>query len=191
MRVRHRRLVATLATALTTAAVAALAMAPTATADTSAPAAVVSAAQARAALPPASLIRSGNDPIVFTKANGLGTMDVITCTAATDYPHNSAGTPSAVTGKSRSSCTAPIAQIRAQAELWRYLEGYGYSQTGIGSLAVEFKVAGPLTSTAYDICQGRLAYWKAVGRHTFYAPPGYSPPSLSFTTETPPVGVNC
>ncbi|MEU3622772.1 hypothetical protein BS329_09785 [Amycolatopsis coloradensis] len=182
---------ATLATALTTAAVAALTMTPTATADTSAPAAVVSAAQARAALSHASLIRSGNDPIVFTKANGLGTMDVITCTAATDYPHNSAGTPSAVTGKSRSSCTAPVAQIRAQAELWRYLEGYGFSQTGIGSLAVDFKVAGPLTSTAYDICQGRLAYWKTIGRHTFYAPPGYSPPSLSFKTETPPVGVNC
>ncbi|NGY62570.1 hypothetical protein G7043_26985 [Lentzea sp. NEAU-D13] len=175
--IRYRKLLAALATALI--AVASFAIAPTASAQ---------AANTRAGLPD---ISKGNAPIVFTKSTGLGTLDVITCTGTSDYPHNSSGTPSAVTGKSRSSCTAPVAQIRAQAELWRYLEGYGYVQTGIGSLAVDFNVQGPLTSTAYDICQGRLAYWVTVGRHTFFAPPGYSPPSISFNTETPPVGVNC
>ncbi|PSL55741.1 hypothetical protein B0I31_10432 [Saccharothrix carnea] len=188
MRVRHRRLAAALATALTTVAIATLTMAPTAAA---APTTLAEAANTRVGLPDAGRVGNGNDPIVFSKPNGLGTMDVITCTGATDYPHNSSGTPSAVTGKSRSSCTAPVTQIRAQAELWRYLEGYGYVQTGIGSLAVGFNTPGPMPSTAYDICQGRLAYWVAVGRHTFFAPPGYSPPSISFRTETPPVGVNC
>jgi len=178
MRVRHRLVVA-LATALTAAALTA---APTASASTTG---------ASAALPRFGQVTSGKGPIVFSKANGLGTMDVITCTGAADSPHNSTGTPSAITGKSRSYCTAPIAQIRVQAELWRYLDGYGYTLTGIGSLAYEFDNAGPLTSTAYDICQGRLAYWVTVGRHTFYAPPGYSPPSISLVTQTPPAGVNC
>lgn len=175
--IRQRKPLAALATALT--AVAWLVTVPTASAQ---------AANTRAGLPD---IRRDNAPIVFTKPNRLGTLDVITCTGTSEYPHNSSGTPSAVTGKSRSSCTAPVDQIRAQAELWRYLEGYGYVQTGVGSLAYDFKVKGPLTSTAYDICQGRLAYWVTVGRHTFFAPPGYSPPSISFNTETPSVGVNC
>ncbi|MFD9699903.1 hypothetical protein [Lentzea sp. NPDC059081] len=173
----HRTTLAVLATALV--AISSFATMPAASAQ---------AVDVRAGL---TGVSTDNGPIVFTRSGGPGTLDVITCTGTSDYPHNSSGTPSAVTGKSRSSCTAPVAQVRAQAELWRYLDGYGYTLTGIGSLAYDLTTAGPLTSTAYDICQGRLAYWVTVGRHTFYAPPGYSPPSITLTTQTPPVGVNC
>ncbi|SDF42665.1 hypothetical protein SAMN05216553_101584 [Lentzea fradiae] len=166
-----RKLAASLATALVAAASVAL------------PAAPAQAEPVRAG--------TGDGPVVFTRSTGLGMQDVITCTGTSDNPHNSSGTPSAVTGKSRSSCTAPVAEIRAQAELWRYLEGYGFVQTAIGSLAAAPNSAGPMPSTAFDICQGRLAYWVTVGRHTFYAPPGYSPPKITLVTETPPVGVNC
>jgi opacity protein-like surface antigen len=183
MRIRYLRMAAALATAA-----AALAMAPTATA---AEPAAAPAAVAPAGLPDAGLAKAGTSPIVFSKTDGFGITDVITCTGSSEYPHNSTATPSAVTGKSRSYCTAPITEIRVQAELWRYLEGYGYAQTGTGELGVAFKSAGTLTSTAYDICQGRLAYWVTVGRHTFFAPPGYSPPKISFATGTPGIGVNC
>ncbi|WP_162907184.1 hypothetical protein [Allorhizocola rhizosphaerae] len=130
-------------------------------------------------------------PFVFTRKTGLGVTQVINCWGRVDHPHNSTGTPSAVTGKSQTWCDAPIAQISAQTELYRYLDGYGYTLVGIGSLAYELNHAGPVVSTAYDICQGRLAYWAAVGRHRLVAPPGFQPPSITLTTGTPGVGVNC
>ncbi|MEV7006995.1 hypothetical protein [Streptosporangium sp. NPDC051022] len=117
--------------------------------------------------------------------------DEITCTAQAQYPHQSTGTPSAVDGKAASFCTAPIADIRAQAELYRYLDGYGFSLVGIGSLSYALNSAGPVTSYGLDLCQGRPAYYVLRGIHNYSAPPGYTPPTITLNTQTPPVLVDC
>jgi hypothetical protein len=137
----------------------------------------------------------GVPTVQFTKSTGFGTMTTITCYGQSDYPHASSQQPGTVHGKSRSWCSAPIPQVRVQAELWRYLDGYGYSQVGTGSLDYCLNCTGAATpklqSIAIDICQSSTKYYITVGRHTFFAPPGYSPPDVKFDTWTAGTPVTC
>lgn len=152
------------------------------------------AARTELATTPASIsgkVVAAGDPVTFTRRTGVGTMQVITCQGRADYPHNSTGTPSAVTGKVRTWCDAPIAQIQAQAELYRYLDGYGFTVVGIGPTEYQLNSTGPVVSTAYDICQGRPTYYYTLGRHRLVAPPGFEPPYITFETQTPAVVVDC
>lgn len=134
---------------------------------------------------------AAGDPVTFTRRTGIGTMQVITCWGRADNPHNSTGTPSAVTGKARSGCNAPIEEIQVQAELYRYLDGYGFTVAGIGPTEYQLKSAGPVVSTAYDICQGRPTSYYTFGRHRLVAPPGFEPPSVTLETQSRVVTVDC
>lgn len=131
----------------------------------------------------------------FTKPTGLGTMNVITCYGQSDYPHVSAQQPGTVHGKARSWCTAPVPEVHVQAELWRYLPGWGYTTVGIGGLDYCMGCTGAATprlqSIAIDICQGSTQYYYTRARHFFVAPAGYSPATLSFPTGTPGMAVTC
>lgn len=152
---------------------------------------VVGMAPAASAVDTAGKGGNGITALVFSGTTRAGVQQVITCWGQAQYPHHSSGTPGAIVAKARTWCDAPIAQIEVQTELYRYLDGYGYTTVGIGSLGYALNSAGPVQSDAYDICQGRLSYWAAVGRHRLVAPPGFTPPTISFTSGTPGVGVNC
>lgn len=132
------------------------------------------------------------DPITFTKKSShRNSIDnVITCYGQSDYPHNSSGTPGTVVGKSRTWCTAPIAQVGVENAMYRYLPNFGFTVVGFGGLET-LPGAGPVTTYSFDSCQGHLAYWYVRGTHTLVAPPGYQPQSVTMVTETPARGVNC
>ena len=155
----------------------------------------VPSGMAVAATPDGARAATAPKTLQFTRSTGLGTMSTITCYGQSDYPHVSSQQPGTVHGKSRSWCSAPISQVRVQAELWRYLPGYGYAQVGTGSLDYCLNCTGAtvprLQSTAIDICQGSTQYYMTVGRHTFVAPAGYYPPSVQFDTWTQGTAVTC
>jgi hypothetical protein len=101
---------------------------------------------------------SGNSFVHKAATGDVGALDVITCSAQSDYPHKSTTTPGSADGKARSWCTASISRIDAQAELYRYLPGYGFSLVGIGSLDYQMPGMGPVSSAAFDSCQGSPQY---------------------------------
>jgi hypothetical protein len=72
---------------------------------------------------------------------------VITCPISSDYPHKSTTTPGAVDGKAKTSCDAPVTELRAQGELYRYLDGYGFTLVGIGSLDYQSSSATTRSTT--------------------------------------------
>jgi hypothetical protein len=116
---------------------------------------------------------------------------VITCTASSDYPHRSTTTPGAVDGKAKTVCDAPVAEIRAQGELYRYLDGYGFTVVGIGSLDVQFNSRGPVSSPAFDLCRGIPQSFYTKGYHSVRFPPGFQPPGGSVQTQSPVIEVTC
>ncbi|MCG5465491.1 hypothetical protein MED01_003773 [Micromonospora sp. MED01] len=119
--------------------------------------------------------------------------NVITCTARAQYPHASTGgngIPGSIDGKADSWCDAPIPYIGAQAELYQYVPGSGFYLVSVGSLN-----SGPgnktYTGVAFTICQSVPNYYVTKGIHTYTAPGGYYPPSLTLTTQSPIVQVTC
>lgn len=179
MRIGHRRVVALLA-ATVIAGLAAIV-----------PAGGALAEPTRSADRP---VTAGSSIVFTKKSTGVASAAAaqIICYGQSDYPHNSSGTPGSIVGKSRSWCTGGIvAQVGVENEMYRYLDGFGYTVVGFGGLEYQIDSAGPVTTYSFDICQGRLAYWYLRGVHTFTAPPGYEPPTLTLRTQTPPLGVNC
>ncbi|SCF05758.1 hypothetical protein [Micromonospora chokoriensis] len=119
--------------------------------------------------------------------------DVITCNARAQYPHASTGgngIPGSLDGKADSWCDAPIPYIGAQAELYQYVPGSGFFLVSVGGLN-----SGPgtkkYTGVAFAICQAVPNYYVTKGIHTYTAPGGYYPPSVTLTTQSPIVQVTC
>jgi hypothetical protein len=75
--------------------------------------------------------------------------------------------------------------------LYRYLDGYRFALVSISGLNYENDSPGPVTVYGLDICQGRMTYYYLRGSHSFVAPAGFEPPSVSFNMATPVVGINC
>ncbi|MEU4555241.1 hypothetical protein EV382_2755 [Micromonospora violae] len=119
--------------------------------------------------------------------------NVITCNARAQYPHASTGgngIPGSIDGKADSWCDAPIPYIGSQVELYQYVPGSGFFLVSVGSLN-----SGPgnkkYTGVAFTICQGVPNYYVTKGIHTFTAPGGYYPPSVTLNTQSPIVQVAC
>ncbi len=165
-----------------------------ATAAGAIPEAVLEAAEALAgerAAAPAALTFSreptAGGPVVAAAEN------VITCTGRAQYPHKSTGgngIPGSLDGKADSWCDAVIPYIGAQVELYQYVPGSGFFLVSVGSLN-----SGPgnktYTGVAFAICQGVANYYVTKGIHTFTAPGGYYPPSVTLNTQSPIVQVTC
>jgi hypothetical protein len=101
--------------------------------------------------------------ITFTKSGSAGRAakpaaadadDVIECFGQAQYPHQSTGTPSAIDGKAQSYCTKPVHQVGVEAELYRYLDGFGFTVVSISGLSYENDKTGPVTAYGLDICPG-------------------------------------
>ncbi|MFB9930330.1 hypothetical protein ACFFRC_36940 [Amycolatopsis halotolerans] len=122
-------------------------------------------------------------------ARGFGAQNVINCPIRANYPHRSQHIPGFVAGESTTSCPVPVPSVATQAELYRWLPGFGWALAGIG----QYKY-GPgtyVTSAANDICQGGSAYYYTLGHHSVVFPKGYTPQSASGTTKSPVIRVNC
>ncbi|GIH08875.1 hypothetical protein Rhe02_69420 [Rhizocola hellebori] len=116
---------------------------------------------------------------------------VINCTASSDWPHISREMPSSVDGKSKIGCDAVVEYLGVQAELYRYLDGYGFSLIGIGSLDYDYRSAGPKQSTAFDFCRGIPQYYYTKGYQTVVFPAGFQPPAGTAQTQSPVIEVTC
>lgn len=122
-------------------------------------------------------------------AKGFGAQSVITCPIRANYPHRSQHLPGFVAGESTTSCPVPVPSVATQAELYRWLPGYGWALAGIGGYRY-----GPgtyVTSAANDLCPGGSAYYYTLGHHSVVFPKGYTPQSASGTTISPVVKVSC
>ncbi|MEU8419607.1 hypothetical protein AB0C15_01860 [Micromonospora sp. NPDC048835] len=143
--------------------------------------------QAAATTPTFSRKSTARGPATAAAAN------VITCSARAQYPHASTGgngIPGSIDGKADSWCDAAIPYIGAQAELYQYVPGSGFYLVSVGGLN-----SGPgnkkYTGVAFTICQSVPNYYVTKGIHTYTAPGGYYPPSLTLTTQSPIVEVTC
>ncbi|MEU8218357.1 hypothetical protein AB0C47_21655 [Micromonospora taraxaci] len=143
--------------------------------------------QAAAATPTFSRRPTTRGPVTAAAEN------VITCSARAQYPHASTGgngIPGSIDGKADSWCDAVIPYIGAQVELYQYVPGSGFFLVSVGSLN-----SGPgnkkYTGVAFTICQGVPNYYVTKGIHTYTAPGGYYPPSVTLTTQSPIVQVAC
>jgi hypothetical protein len=145
---------------------------------------------------PAAVLRAAAEQApkqtpLTSHATTRGVDVVITCPISSDYPHKSTTTPGAVDGKAKTSCDAPVPDLRAQGELYRYLDGYGFTLVGIGSLDYQFNSPGPVSSAAFDLCWGTPQYYYTRGIHSVVFPANFTPPSASGTTQSPVIQVTC
>ena len=145
---------------------------------------------------PAAVLRAAAEQApkqspLTSHATTRGVDVVITCPISSDYPHKSTTTPGAVDGKAKTSCDAPVTELRAQGELYRYLNGYGFALVGIGSLDYQFNSTGPVSSAAFDLCWGTPQYYYTRGIHSVVFPANFTPPSASGTTQSPVIQVTC
>ncbi len=118
---------------------------------------------------------------------------VINCFGRAQNPHASTGgngIPGSLNGKADSWCDAAVPYVGAQAELYQYVPGGGFFLVSVGSLNYGSGTK-TYTSVAFTICQGVPNYYILRGIHTFTAPGGYYPPSLTLVSQSPITEVNC
>lgn len=130
------------------------------------------------------------DEFVLHPDGGLGVSSVIECTGRSHNPHPSAHNPGWVRGQGETTCTAPVAEIHVQPELYEWIPDYGWYLTSIGPGHTELG-RNTVRSSAEDLCPDEPIYFATVSYHHVKFPPGYEPSTGSGRSSSAAVAVVC
>jgi hypothetical protein len=108
---------------------------------------------------------------------------VITCSAISDYPHNSGHVPGTINVVGRGVCDFPVGMIDVVTGLFRG----GTTIVGTGA-RVQANVAS-LSAPASAPCVA--GSYIGVADVIFTAPPGYEPPAVRLVGQSIPVSLSC
>jgi len=156
-----------------------------------APSGVANASPATAERPQLQgALAASETPVILLKLNtrqgatvNAAGPPVITCSAISDYPHNSSHVPGTINVVGRGVCDYPVGSIDVVTGL--FLGGTTIVGTGA---RVQANVAS-LSAPASAPCVA--GSYIGVADVIFTAPPGYEPPAIRLVGQSPSVSLGC